>query len=171
MVDTERRLLEEVFGLRHVRAVVGVSMGAMQALQWATRHPDFMDKVVSIAGTPRALASDMQPWRREVEDSAGIDAAPESHRLAGDDRRMQLRAMVAHDIAPGVPVAAMAGLFRAEALFVVPLADRLLNPRTPLELAAALGAVTVTVPGWCGHLAPMVCARARTAAALGEFLR
>jgi pimeloyl-ACP methyl ester carboxylesterase len=171
MVDTEHRLLQEVFDLRHVHAVVGVSMGAMQALQWAIRYPRFMDKVVSVAGTPRALPSDMQPWRREVEGPSSLLESSDTHRLAGDDRRMQLRAMVEHDIAPGVAVRDMATLFGAQTLFVVPLADRLLDPRTAMDLAAALGAATVLIPGWCGHLAPMVCARARTAEALSDFLR
>ena len=47
------RLVTEGLGLRHVRAVAGFSMGAMQALQWAVSQPDFMDAVVAWCGTAR----------------------------------------------------------------------------------------------------------------------
>lgn len=47
------RLVTEGLSLRHVRAVAGFSMGAMQALQWAVSHPDFMDAVVAWCGTAK----------------------------------------------------------------------------------------------------------------------
>ena len=37
----------------HLRAVIGFSMGAQQAFQWAVRHPDFMDRVVATSGTAK----------------------------------------------------------------------------------------------------------------------
>lgn len=52
MVQAQFRLLQEHLGLRHVRAVVGASMGGMQALQWGVSHPDFMDQLVAM--TPMA---------------------------------------------------------------------------------------------------------------------
>ena len=45
------RLLTEEFGLTHIKAVIGFSMGAQQAFQWAVSHPDFMDKAIGIAGS------------------------------------------------------------------------------------------------------------------------
>ncbi len=52
MVESQRRLLVEKFGITHVVAVVGASMGGMQALQWGVSNPDFMDSLVAIAATP-----------------------------------------------------------------------------------------------------------------------
>ncbi len=52
-VEAARRLLVDHLGVRHLRAVVGFSMGAQQALQWAVSHPGFMDRVVATAGTAR----------------------------------------------------------------------------------------------------------------------
>lgn len=52
MVHAQHRLLTEHLGLRRVRAVVGASMGGMQALQWGVSHPGFMDKLVAM--TPMA---------------------------------------------------------------------------------------------------------------------
>src|SRR5437870_4909952 len=42
MVESQRRLLGEKLGIDHVVAVVGPSMGGMQALQWGVSHPDVM---------------------------------------------------------------------------------------------------------------------------------
>ena len=52
-VEAQRRLLEEGLGVHHLRAVVGFSMGAQQAFQWAVSHPGFADKIVATAGTAR----------------------------------------------------------------------------------------------------------------------
>ena len=37
----------------HLRAVIGFSMGAQQAFQWAVSYPDFMDRVVATSGTAK----------------------------------------------------------------------------------------------------------------------
>jgi len=47
------RLLEEELGVHHLRAVIGFSMGAQQAFQWAVSYPDFMDRIVATAGTAK----------------------------------------------------------------------------------------------------------------------
>jgi len=52
-VEAVRRLLEDGLGIHHLKAVVGFSMGAEQAFQWAVSHPKFADKIVATAGTAR----------------------------------------------------------------------------------------------------------------------
>jgi homoserine O-acetyltransferase len=52
-VEAVRRLLEDGLGIHHLRAVVGFSMGAEQAFQWAVSHPRFVDRIVATAGTAR----------------------------------------------------------------------------------------------------------------------
>lgn len=52
-VEASRRVLEHL-GITHLRAVVGFSMGAEQAFQWAVSHPAFMDRIVPWCGTARA---------------------------------------------------------------------------------------------------------------------
>jgi homoserine O-acetyltransferase len=47
------RLLTEELKVNHLRAIVGFSMGAEQAFQWAVSHPDFMDAIVATAGTAK----------------------------------------------------------------------------------------------------------------------
>lgn len=53
MVTSQYRLLTEQLGIRHLRAVMGFSMGGMQAIEWAVRYPTFIDKTIPIAGTPK----------------------------------------------------------------------------------------------------------------------
>ena len=39
MVHSQHRLLTEQLGVTRLLAVIGASMGGMQALQWAVSHP------------------------------------------------------------------------------------------------------------------------------------
>src|SRR5690349_6998448 len=48
MIHAQHRLLVEHLGLTNVRAVIGASMGGMQALQWAVSHPRFMQCVIAM---------------------------------------------------------------------------------------------------------------------------
>ncbi|MGD8321576.1 MAG: alpha/beta fold hydrolase, partial [Gemmatimonadota bacterium] len=50
-VEAMYHLVTDGLGIRHLKAIVGHSMGAEQGLQWAVSHPDFMDLVVAISGT------------------------------------------------------------------------------------------------------------------------
>ncbi len=52
-VEAVHRLLTEELHVRHLRAVIGFSMGAQQAFQWAVSYPDFMDRIVATAGTAK----------------------------------------------------------------------------------------------------------------------
>lgn len=63
MVSAEQQLVIGALHLRHLRAVMGFSMGGMQAFQWAVSYPGFMDKAVSIVGSPQLTAYDLLLWR------------------------------------------------------------------------------------------------------------
>lgn len=65
MVETEHRLLAESMHLNHVHAILGASMGGMQAFQWAVQYPGFMDVVVSITGSTQLTPHDLLLWRAE----------------------------------------------------------------------------------------------------------
>jgi homoserine O-acetyltransferase/O-succinyltransferase len=52
-VEAVRRLLADDLKVTHVRAIVGFSMGAEQAFQWAVSHPDFADRIVATSGTAK----------------------------------------------------------------------------------------------------------------------
>jgi homoserine O-acetyltransferase len=52
-VNAVHQMLTEQLGIQHVRAVIGFSMGAQQAFQWAVSYPEFMDRVVATSGTAK----------------------------------------------------------------------------------------------------------------------
>ena len=74
MVNSQHKMLVENLAIHHLAAVVGGSMGGMQALQWAVSYPDFMDKVVSIEGTPKFSFYDLL-WTNAYIKSAKNDTA------------------------------------------------------------------------------------------------
>jgi len=59
MVMAEHRLITETLGLRRLHAVLGWSMGGMQAIEWAHRFPGTATRVAAVAGTPRMATYDM----------------------------------------------------------------------------------------------------------------
>ena len=52
-VEAVHRLLTEELKITHLRAIVGFSMGAEQAFQWAVSYPDFADRIVATSGTAK----------------------------------------------------------------------------------------------------------------------
>ena len=52
-VEAVHRLLLEDLKITHLRAVIGFSMGAEQAFQWAVSYPDFADRIVATSGTAK----------------------------------------------------------------------------------------------------------------------
>jgi homoserine O-acetyltransferase len=67
MVESQHALIIHVLHIDHVKAVMGVSMGAMQAFQWVSAYPGFMDKAVAIAGSPRLASYDILHWQTQID--------------------------------------------------------------------------------------------------------
>jgi len=57
MVQAQLRLVKDGLGLKHLRLVIGNSMGGMHAWLWAEKYPDLMDAVVPMAAQPTAMAA------------------------------------------------------------------------------------------------------------------
>jgi len=51
MVHAQYQALQKL-GIRHLAAVIGGSLGGMQAMEWGLLYPDMMDKLVILAATP-----------------------------------------------------------------------------------------------------------------------
>jgi homoserine O-acetyltransferase len=70
------------------------------------------------------------------------------------DRRAQLEAMLAMDVAHGGQLSAAAASVRAHMLIVASQQDHAVNPAPALEFAQLVHAQTLVLHGDCGHLAP-----------------
>ncbi len=64
MVDAQYRLVTEGLGIKHLRLVMGNSMGGMQTWIWGTRYPDMMDALVPMASQPTQMSSRNWMMRR-----------------------------------------------------------------------------------------------------------
>ncbi len=73
MVDAQHRLLSEGLGVKHLRLVIGNSMGGMEIWLWAEKYPDYMDAAVPMAAQPTAMASRNWMLRRMMLESIRQD--------------------------------------------------------------------------------------------------
>src|SRR5262249_36411348 len=55
--DAQYRLLAEGLGVKHVRLIIGNSMGGMHVWLWGEKHPNYMDVLVPMASQPTAMAA------------------------------------------------------------------------------------------------------------------
>jgi homoserine O-acetyltransferase len=73
MVDVHYRLLTEHLNVRHVRAIIGNSMGGMETWIFATKYPDYMDVAIPMASFPTEMSSRNWMLRRLITDSIRND--------------------------------------------------------------------------------------------------
>jgi len=197
MVRSQHLVLTEILRISHVHAVVGGSMGGMQAFEWMVTYPSFMDKIVAYVSTPQMTSRDLLhkefqlrliqmareyrvPETRLMmlldmsQDLVArtpeylVDTVPvetfESYLVKFEQRpgrlfnsynwECQVKAMMAHDIGrqfDGGYEAAQSEAI-AELLVIVNIQDQLVNPRPALELAKTLGAQTMILDNYHGHL-------------------
>jgi homoserine O-acetyltransferase len=75
MVLAQYQLVTEGLGIRHLRLVIGNSMGGMHAWLWGAAHPDFMDALVPMASQPTEMASRNWMMRRMLIETIRQDPA------------------------------------------------------------------------------------------------
>jgi homoserine O-acetyltransferase len=73
MVAAQHALLDEGLGVKHLRAVLGTSMGCMNSWVWAEKYPSFMDAVVPLACLPAPVAGRNRMWRAMIMEAIRHD--------------------------------------------------------------------------------------------------
>lgn len=73
MAEAQYRLLKEHLGLKHVRLIIGNSMGGMHAWILGVTHPDFMDALVPMASQPSEMGSRNWMLRRLLTETIRRD--------------------------------------------------------------------------------------------------
>jgi homoserine O-acetyltransferase len=89
MVLAQYRLLTEGLGVKHLRLVIGNSMGGMQAWIWGERYPDFMDALVPMACLPVAMSGRNWLLRRMLTQSIRNDPDWNGGNYSAQPRGMQ----------------------------------------------------------------------------------
>lgn len=186
LVEIQHRVVTEVLRIAHLRAVVGVSFGAMQVFEWTVSHPGLMDRAVAIAGTPVLTERDRQRWRQEAQ---AFRARPRWRRFFDGIRRgapasaledalvdetdyeRQAEALIGQDVTArfGGSLRRAAEAVRAPLLVVVAKGDPVLDPAPARSFASMAGAALLELDGRCGHRAPS-CERATLWPAVDRFL-
>lgn len=185
-VQAQFLLVTRILGLEHLAAVVGTSMGGMQALGWSVLHPGFADAVVSIAGTPRASEVDRRYWEVAISQvraqgnlRRGAGAlwrleplrALQQLSISADDFAVQAESMRNLDLTrhAGGSMARLAAAMKGRILLVVSARDEVVDPAPSRSLASVSGAELVVLDGRCGHAAPS-CERPQLIERVSRFL-
>jgi homoserine O-acetyltransferase len=67
IVESEHDLVAKALGIPHLHAVVGISFGGMQTFQWVVSYPTFMDKAVTMVGSPQSTSYDLLLWQASID--------------------------------------------------------------------------------------------------------
>ena len=98
MVDAQYRLVREGLGVRHLRLVIGNSMGGMHTWIWAGKYPDSMDALVPMAAQPTEMAARNWMLRRMMIETIRNDPDYNGGNYAAQPRMMKY-AVAAYGIA------------------------------------------------------------------------
>ena len=100
MVDAQYRLVREGLGVKHLRLVIGNSMGGMHTWLWGVKYPDFMDVLVPMASQPTAMAARNWMLRRMMIETIRNDPDYNQGKYTTQPRMMKY-AVNAFGIATG----------------------------------------------------------------------
>jgi len=74
MIEAQHRMLTEGLGVKHMRLIMGTSMGCMHSFMWGEMYPDFASALMPLACEPIEIAGLNRMWRQLVID--GIEKDP-----------------------------------------------------------------------------------------------
>jgi len=67
MVNSQYILLSKHLHIDNIYVVLGISMGGIQAFEWMVAYPDFMEKAISIVGTPKPSSFDLLVYQTQAD--------------------------------------------------------------------------------------------------------
>ena len=100
MVDAHYRLVTEGLGVKHLRLVIGNSMGGMHTWIWGGKYPQFMDVLVPMASQPSEMAARNWMLRRMMIETIRNDPDYNGGNYTSQPRMMKY-AINAYGIATG----------------------------------------------------------------------
>jgi homoserine O-acetyltransferase/O-succinyltransferase len=100
MVDAQYRLINEGLGVKHLRLVIGNSMGGMHTWIWGVRYPRMMDALVPMAAQPTEMAARNWMLRRMMIETIRNDPDYDGGNYTSQPRMMKY-AISAYQIASG----------------------------------------------------------------------
>jgi len=89
LVDAQYRLVTEGLGIKHLRLVIGNSMGGMHTWIWAERYPQMMDVAVPMASQPTAMAARNWMLRRAMLETIRNDPDYKDGNYTSQPRMMK----------------------------------------------------------------------------------
>jgi homoserine O-acetyltransferase len=98
MVEAQHRLVKEGLGVKHLRLVIGNSMGGMHTWLWGQKYPQEMDALVPMASQPTEMASRNWMLRRIMLDTIRNDPDYKGGNYTSQPRMMKY-AVTAYGIA------------------------------------------------------------------------
>jgi homoserine O-acetyltransferase len=100
MVDAQYRLIKEGLGIKHLRLVIGNSMGGMHTWIWGGKYPQAMDALVPMASQPTEMAARNWMLRRMMLETIRNDPDYNGGNYTAQPRMMKY-AIAAYGIATG----------------------------------------------------------------------
>jgi homoserine O-acetyltransferase/O-succinyltransferase len=115
MVEAQHRMLTEGLGIRHMRLIMGTSMGCMMSFMWGETRPDFASALMPLACEPIEIAGLNRMWRQVIIDGIEKDPAWNGGNYAKEPEQGLRTAESILFIAGGAPLNLQAGYPTREA--------------------------------------------------------
>ena len=90
MIAAQHKLMTEGLGVRHLRLVLGNSMGGMHTWMWGVSYPDFIDALVPMASHPTEMSGRNWMMRRMLIDTIRNDPAWNNGDYTTQPRSLQV---------------------------------------------------------------------------------
>ncbi|HEX3421945.1 MAG TPA: alpha/beta fold hydrolase [Sphingomicrobium sp.] len=84
MIEAQHRMLMEGLQIRHMRLIMGTSMGCMHSFMWGEMYPHFASALMPLACEPIEIAGLNRMWRQMVIDGIEKDPAWDSGNYSSE---------------------------------------------------------------------------------------